>query len=96
MATANGPPRECLIDRLLAIDGDNWVRMALIEYPGLLMQAKREAAGNEICASLLDRLFPDGVPEHHDLGGFTLEDLETLFGELQASHQRQASPPGTK
>lgn len=99
LATAHSPPRGCIIDRLLAIDGDDWVKLALLEHPGLLMQISRHTRNCASCAGALARLFPDGVPEHTDLGGFTEKDLETLFEELLRGKRHDdepAEPPGSE
>ncbi len=98
MATANPPSRGHIIDRLLAIDGDSWVRLVMIDNPGLLRQARRDAERCSQCANQLARIFPDGVPEHHDLGGFTPQDLERVFEELAArrSEDERRESPGDR
>ncbi len=99
LATEHSPPRGCIIDRLLAIDGDDWVKLALLEHPGLLMQIRRHARDCTSCADTLNQLFPDGFPEHTDLGGFTEKDLEVLLEELlqgKRHFDEPKEPPGSE
>jgi hypothetical protein len=83
LTRANPPPRGCIIDRLLSVDGDNWARWVLLEHPGLLAHVRWQAKGCNACTNKLNRLFPEGIPEVQRIAGYTPEELEEVLRQLR-------------
>ena len=82
MATANAPPQGHLLQRLLAMLGEDGTRRVLVNRPGFAISISRHAQACTTCGSLLVQVFPDGVPEHNSVGDITEADLERIFREL--------------
>lgn len=89
MATANSPPRGHLLERLLAIFGEDDTQQILKTRPGFVMSISRHAESCSTCSSLLVQLFPDGVPEHGSVDGINDDELERIFRDLRESGEFQ-------
>lgn len=83
MTLAHPPPRGCTIDRLIAVDGENWAHWALLEHPVLLRHVLWQADSCQHCKDRLTGLFPEGVPEVPDHTGLKPDELEDIFRRLR-------------
>jgi len=81
MVLVRPPPMGCLLTRLVADYGDEWVRHSHERYPQLMIRVLAEARANKSCADQLTRLFPDGLPDLPPEDKST--DLEKLLERIR-------------
>lgn len=85
MTRANPPPRECLLHRLVRLNGRDWTKDTLNQSPGLLLYIVRHAETCERCASDIQLLFPEGIPDSRVHEETCSPELLAILDELRRS-----------
>ena len=96
MTKPNPPLRECLLHGLLAAQGENWVKLTLVENPALRLVVRDQAKDCRQCQAEIDKLFPDGLPvsEPADVDPATIDKMVAeLEEELATWPNEQNQPP---